>query len=728
MNPKEPDKYSTIKLPINKILRSDMELVFNDAIIRTNKLVIHVYQFLRLWILHKYENKEDIPLITKDTIQMCFKALIKPSKQGRQPTNNRLLIFNEFNKFYEDHYKNLGYPVRINGKNLSAIIEYQVTDILTNIENNIKLNFNKYINKYVNASFYDKHQSILNKLQGKAKIHMRKELSKKLNVLKKDLMDNTITCDKEYVNWLIKHRHIILPVTYKESYKMDIIHNPQKYIPYMIKMNIYLEQKQTSQFQFFPLRTSFIPKYCMIDTKSLIELFITGKTKYLSDIPKYQDEVWEKVFYMSNGIFKRKNYKFDYSICTDGYAVSIRFIHKSFVEKQIKQKIAKSTAFKESIKATKNLSDDEKLKRNELIEKQKIDKKEKHRLEAQQKREEYKKLSKEEKKQISDKKKESIEFPYFEDLTQNQLAELIIKIKAYLDPGKRDLITIVDDKGRRFRYSNRQKLKETKQLKYNRLLNNFIGLNNQDTNPTKGLTIPKILNTFTHFKSKTCDIVKFKNYVSYKNIMGDLKLYEFYENEIFRKYKWYYYINKIRFQENLLKSIEKKFGKDIIIIYGDWSISRQMRNFISTPLISLKRKIASKFKVYNIDEYCTSCLSYKTEKYCDNIILPDKKGNLRKIHSILTYQMKNKRIGCINRDFNSVNNMKKLTEYYLKNQTRPLRYRRGHKLDEEMIIKIPNPNGKLSGKQSICASASNGDTLLIEYTSHPSNRNYQKSN
>jgi antitoxin component YwqK of YwqJK toxin-antitoxin module len=137
-----------------------------------------------------------------------------------------------------------------------------------------------------------------------------------------------------------------------------------------------------------------------------------------------------------------------------------------------------------------------------------------------------------------------------------------------------------------------------------------------------------------------------------------------------------------------------------------------MRNFISTPLISLKRKIASKFKVYNIDEYRTSCLSYKTETVCDNIILPDKKGRLRPIHSILTYQMKNKRMGCINRDLNSVNNMKKITESYLKNQTRPLKYCRGHKLDGEMIIKIPNPNVKLSGKQFACASASNGNKLI----------------
>jgi hypothetical protein len=34
---------------------------------------------------------------------------------------------------------------------------------------------------------------------------------------------------------------------------------------------------------------------------------------------------------------------------------------------------------------------------------------------------------------------------------------------------------------------------------------------------------------------------------------------------------------------------------------------------------------------------------------------------------IKLYKMENGRYGCINRDFNSVNNMKKITEYWLKN-------------------------------------------------------------
>jgi hypothetical protein len=60
--------------------------------------------------------------------------------------------------------------------------------------------------------------------------------------------------------------------------------------------------------------------------------------------------------------------------------------------------------------------------------------------------------------------------------------------------------------------------------------------------------------------------------------------------------------------------------------------------------------------------------------------LPDKKGIERKIHSILTYQTESKRMGCINRDENAVNNMIKIVNTYLLNKTRPEKFRRDYSL------------------------------------------------
>ena len=139
---------------------------------------------------------------------------------------------------------------------------------------------------------------------------------------------------------------------------------------------------------------------------------------------------------------------------------------------------------------------------------------------------------------------------------------------------------------------------------------------------------------------------------------------EKYSAKIFRQYKWYGFINRKKAETKLVNSIKKEFKRDDgelpILVFGDWSIGKSMRHFISTPNIGLKRKLGEYYEIYSIDEYRTSLLNYKTEELCKNLYLPDKKNTERKMHSILTYKMENKRNGCINRDKNGCKNIQKI--------------------------------------------------------------------
>ena len=77
--------------------------------------------------------------------------------------------------------------------------------------------------------------------------------------------------------------------------------------------------------------------------------------------------------------------------------------------------------------------------------------------------------------------------------------------------------------------------------------------------------------------------------------------------------------------------------------------------------------------MYNIDEFRTSKLHYKTEGECNNLYHIDnnkikEKRKIRKIHAVLTYKMENTQCGCINRDENAVNNMLKIVEHQIKNK------------------------------------------------------------
>ena len=133
------------------------------------------------------------------------------------------------------------------------------------------------------------------------------------------------------------------------------------------------------------------------------------------------------------------------------------------------------------------------------------------------------------------------------------------------DPGKRVLLYMENKNWVRFRYSNKEHLHKTKQVKYQKLIQNYKNKNE----------ISVLEAELTSFNSKSCVYALFETYVKKKIDLNRI-LMEKYENKIFRQYKWYGYINRQK-SETLHKN--------------------------------------------------------------DNMYLPDKKGMIRKMHSILTYKL-----------------------------------------------------------------------------------------
>jgi hypothetical protein len=465
----------------------------------------------------------------------------------------------------------------------------------------------------------------------------RKQLYKELNVVEKDILNNTLLSDTKYHNWINRNRYNIVPQEYDTSYYYDIQATPHKYLKNIIFMCLELEKIERKAFQFFPIQSNAVLRHIQIDTKAVIELFIKeDKKQYFDNIELHKEFLWDKLF------------EFDYTIITDGYAVSLRFLHKDFIEEQQ----LKKKRMKDGKIALKGLTKEEKDKIKET-------KKDEQKEKAKQKRLENKDKPKKSKKE---EKKENPEFQYIDEIPKEQLQGKHI----FIDPGKRDLLTMMDDNEMFFSYSNKQYLKSTKRLKYQSLLKNY----------KKKIGITEIEETLNKYNSKSCIIEKFQEYITAK-LEANKKLVPLYKELKFRKYKWYSYINKKRTEDNIINTIAKKYSKEHKIIIGDWSIGKQMRNFISTPNLALKRKLKEHFELYNIDEFRTSCLSYKTEEVCSNLYLKFKKD---KKESILTYKMENKRMGCINRDKNGCKNIQKLFNSYMEKGEIPLRYRREYKI------------------------------------------------
>ena len=637
---KPPDKYKCIKLPITSILNKNQESqnIFNtiqEAVYRTNYITTKTSLLLRLWCLDKYHNGIDIPLIDENTIKMSMKSIQLPSR-GPKPKNNNLLLLNEF--------KNLHNFTLENGNNLSSILDYYAITILTSIETNIKMHFFDYVNRFINSYFKVFYK---NEISNK---EFKKQLFKDLYVVKNDIINGTLKANEKFHNWINEYRFKIVPEEFEINYYYDVKATPQKYLKYMIFMNIELEKIEGKMYQFFPLQSSIIPRHIQIDTKSVIELLVDkGKKEYLDNIEVNKEFLWDKYFNITQKI---KDYKFDNTIITDGYATSLRFIHNDYIEGE---KIKKEK-MKKGRKDAKEMTEEDK-------EKKKLDKKI-----LQDEKKELNKLKQKDK----PKKIEKIqEFPYIDDVEKVDLEGKHI----FIDPGKRSLFTMMNDDGKFYSYTNKQRVNETKRLKYQNILKKY----------RDELDITSKENELSLYNSKSCNINKYREFIT-KKINTNEVLYKLYQNNKFRQYKWYAFINKKRTEDNMLNKIEKTYTKDSIIIIGDWSIGKQMKNFISTPNLSLKRKLQERFKVYDIDEYRTSCLNYKTEELCKNLYLPDKTKKERKMHSILTYKMENKRNGCINRDKNGCKNIQKVFNHYIEYNERPERYKRGVDLQKLQTV------------------------------------------
>jgi len=550
----------------------------------------------------------------------------------------------------------------------------------------------KYMKRFINASFKITNNEILSKFNGKEKINMRKQLSGQLYTIYNDLLNHTKDSDIQYHEWIDIYQSKILPEKCKHSYQIDVNNDPQKYIPYMIYMNIELEKMGSKLFQVFPLKSSPIACYIPFDTKTLIEIFIKeDKKKYLDNLRDMKEIIWNNIFKMDHNIFSMKKYTFDYRISTDGYAVSIQFINNKYIETENMKKDARLNGSKKAKMENKTKTIDE-------IEINKKNKQETKKQKNIQKSIEYKNKT--------DKPKKEIEFPYIDELNDEQIKNMNLTTKVYIDPGKKNLLTMMDDNGNKLVYSNKERLYKTKRLKYMRKIQSY----------KRKRYIDKFEHILSNYSSKTCNYDKFKEYVYYKNNINEILIKE-YKKELFRQYRWYSYINTNRSEKELIENIKKMFGKHLTIIIGDWSIGKQMRNFISTPMIGLKRKLKEHFNVYHIDEYKTSCINYKTETACENLYLPDKKGITRKLHSVLTFKMENKRIGCINRDFNAVNNMKKIADYWFQNKSRPETFSRAIKKK-----KVTTLSNKVS---NVTESAQSDQLIPIK---EPSVKKYQTKN
>ena len=585
----EKSAYKTFKIPLKTILlnRDTTQPVINNLGFEMNDLVIHTYQFIRLYVLHQYIQNKVLPEINDTFILYCIKTLGSRDNRGKKGKDTELLEI--LDVFYKTEYQPLLNHVKTNLKNTTFLLPYLATQIHTSLSNNIQEHFIQHFLRFINKTTNEITEDKASLFQ-----------------FKKQVMELEET-NEEFDEWKHTHLQQIIPENIKKSIYYDVKVKPFDYLKGMLYMNSVLEKQECKLFQPLPLRNNIIPKHIIIDTASLINLFCPEKDKdgnkvkkgeLLSNVKDNQNEVWCNFLNLKHKIFKNKHYQFHNQIQTDGISCCLLFIRKDLKDKKWGSKVP-------------------------VLQEQ--------------------------------------DFYNIEDLSKEQLDTFKERNIVGCDPGKRSLVYMMDKYGNKLQYTAPQRKRESKAKTNQRILLEERKRNNIIEKETQ----------LSFQNSKSVDYEKFKMYLVEKNKLNKETI-EFYKQDTWRKMKFRQYSYGKKSIDTFLNKIKETFGENILIGYGNWSRSTQMKHFMPTMNKGLRKLIHRKYDTITINECNTS------KKCCDcNKDLEyykDKEG--KKVFRLLIcsncVSCENKKIVFRTRDANSSINIMKLTKCWIEKQERPL--------------------------------------------------------
>lgn len=623
------DYMKTNKDNIKNVIR-DVHLLplINDITIRTNKIVIHSYQFLKLYLLHLYENNQPFPVLDKEYICDIFKVITKrKSNRGGYTEEKMPEQLRTLTNFYKSHYAStIANDEILYYDKLPYILAYEAIDMITNITNNIQEHFIDHLNKYVNIVFDIKSKRDEITKNNKDKIirkQLHKELYEEINKVKKDLITfGDLTGDEKYHSWIKEQKIKLFPN--KSNFEENNIYyelksNTQYFISGMFHVSIELEklnvervknnEKQIRLFNVLPLRTNIIPKNICIDTCSIIQNFMGDDydSKLLTTYKKQNKyfELWNKYFKLNKRVFKKgQKYAFSHMIRTDGVSCCVLFVKVDANGKPLpKTRQNKQCCQEENI---------------DYIEKANID-----------------------------------------DIKNMKV--------VCADPNYSDLIYCgsKDETGnlQTFRYTQNQRRLETRMKKYSKIKDNL----SKETLVNEQ-SVKELETTLSSLNSKTCNYDKFKIYCNEKNKIN-YQLYAHYEQRCFRKFKLNSFTNTQKSELKMVKNFQTKYGKpnETIFVMGDYDKGDyHMKG--KEPVICKKfRRIFRNagYKTFLVNEFRTSKLCNCCNEELENFLeRPSQKPKLKKegkteiCHGLLRCQsVKHNSEIFHNRDKNAVQNM-----------------------------------------------------------------------
>lgn len=645
-----------VKFKLNKFTKDDKILERINLIVeQENYLTSLVSFFLKSFSLYLIEHGRYIE-INIGFIRTAYAVFINYYKgeeigRGRKITTNAVL-FEEMKKYFNQKFKlHITLVPKMDFTNMSHILSASAEQLLTAYENNITVNYITYVNKYVNFNLFD------SSLSGEERKSLRKELRK----VKTDLLENTLNSDEKYHKWIREERPKIIPDVKSLSDLMEqLSNNPISLHKYMIFMGSKFEELNFRTNQQFPLRKSF-GKHIQMCSQAMIDILVNKKFDYehINIFNSYHQEIKDKSDLISPKL-------------KENLSEELKKMKQELVEYQRKIKIEEDKKKEKNKEKKKKTTEKKEKENNPELDKLKTELdnirkkfrsiKMKHNKEKAEIKTEIWKLffnfnnkifrnkrfsfgnsirtdgysvsiymtsvedSYLNRKERSNNKKLNDSYQYLDELDSDEIKKITgdeDNIFVGVDPGKKNLIQMVDGKGHTFRYTAIQRRRELQVEKLNNKMRNFSPKSDfTDNSKSNNLDIfhkyisnksKVLINNFEKLNKNILKNISFNRYVLARKSNDKLE-------------------NKIKDAFNPPSSdkkeskTERKIRRDktnITLLYGNWSFTKQMRNFISTPGIGLKNKLRKSFKIFNIDEFRTSKMCYSCENETEKFLKID---------------------------------------------------------------------------------------------------------
>jgi len=194
-------------------------------------------------------------------------------------------------------------------------------------------------------------------------------------------------------------------------------------------------------------------------------------------------------------------------------------------------------------------------------------------------------------------------------------------------------------KSETFRYSQNQRRKELK-VKIYRKRRSIDRLQAE----LGGLPVQMIEDTLSEHNYKSCNYNDSIRSIHTKNIANS-RLQAYYEKELFRKLKWFSFINQQKSKANLVTNFSKKLGdkSDVVLCFGDWEQKKHIKYKEPTMgkgIRNIFRTVG--YSCFLVDEFGTSKYNFLTgeenQKFRKRSNPRPRKTNIRLQHGLLRSQ------------------------------------------------------------------------------------------